>query len=111
MNEIKSTTLRDRIRKALRALRGEPDSTITYGMEIKRCSACYRGRCEDCEYKIYSQRISALPDCNTCAHQRTCPHVPRWGEIVRINCHMYHKRNIPDTAKKKDNGGGENGNL
>lgn len=30
--------------------------------------------------------ISKLPTCNECAIQRSCPHVPKAGQIVRYNC-------------------------
>lgn len=37
----------------------------------------------------YSNRISALPDCNTCEKNKSCPHRPDWGGMVRINCFDY----------------------
>lgn len=37
----------------------------------------------------YYNRISALPDCNTCGRQTTCGHCPEPGEQTRINCPLW----------------------
>lgn len=39
--------------------------------------------------KSHSEAVSKMPNCNTCRLQRKCPHVPRIGELVRINCHLW----------------------
>lgn len=43
MNNVKMTTLGDRIRAAIRAFKGQPIGQLTFGVDIKKC-------CE-CEYK------------------------------------------------------------
>lgn len=45
--------------------------------------------CEDCSYKGYYAKVAAQSDCNDCGKARTCPHVPRPGAIVRINCPLW----------------------
>lgn len=42
MNKIKTTSLRDRVQAAVRAFRGKPTRSITFGVEIKRCDDCRR---------------------------------------------------------------------
>lgn len=37
---------------------------------------------------IYYQRVSSLPDCNTCG-DKDCEYRPGWGEQVRINCPLW----------------------
>jgi hypothetical protein len=34
-------------------------------------------------------RITALPDCNTCADKDGCDHCPPAGHITRINCPLW----------------------
>ena len=43
------------------------------------------------KYKQFYDRITALPDCNTCSGKRSCPYCPAWGEPVRINCPLYEE--------------------
>lgn len=31
-------------------------------------------------------------DCNDCGKSDTCPHVPKWGGIVRINCPLWRAK-------------------
>lgn len=40
MNEVKPTTLGDRIRAAIRAFKGQPIGQLTFGVDIKKCSEC-----------------------------------------------------------------------
>lgn len=40
--EAHKTTLKDRIKNALAAFKGEPLKSITYGIEVKRCKDCTR---------------------------------------------------------------------
>ena len=40
MNKIKPTSLRDRVKAAVRAFRGKPISTLFLGVEVKRCDKC-----------------------------------------------------------------------
>lgn len=44
MNEIKKTTLKDRIKNAVRAFKGKPVTSVQFGIDVKRC--------DKCEYKI-----------------------------------------------------------
>ena len=43
MNQLKQTTLLDRIKNAIRAFRGRPIQTVSFGIDVKRC--------DECEYK------------------------------------------------------------
>ena len=40
MSNIHKTTLRDRIKAAIRALKGKPCNSITYGISVKPCTDC-----------------------------------------------------------------------
>lgn len=42
MNEVKKTTLKDRIRAAVRAFQGKPKDHIDVGVRVNRCSECER---------------------------------------------------------------------
>lgn len=42
MNEVKKTTLLDRIRAAVRAFQGKPKDHIDVGVRVNRCSECER---------------------------------------------------------------------
>ena len=43
MNQLKQTTLLDRIKNAIRAFQGKPIQTLSLGLDVKRC--------DECEYK------------------------------------------------------------
>ena len=36
--------------------------------------------------QIFEDRISKLPDCNTCLKKNICEFMPNYGEHCRINC-------------------------
>ena len=91
MNEVKKTTMARRIRAAWRALTGKPKNSIELGLEIKRCSECERGICETCGYKVHSEGVSKLPDCNDCGKVKNCEYKPRLGAYTRINCPLWEK--------------------
>lgn len=42
MNEVHKTTIKDRLANAIAAFKGQPLKSITYGVELKRCSKCDR---------------------------------------------------------------------
>jgi hypothetical protein len=48
--------------------------------------------CEGCSYKGYYSRVAAQNDCNDCGNAKTCPHAPRPGSIVRINCPLWRAK-------------------
>jgi DNA-binding IscR family transcriptional regulator len=55
MNKVKKRGLWGRMKDAARAFAGKPASSITLGLEVKRCSECELAkivRCKDC--KSYS---------------------------------------------------------
>ncbi len=41
------------------------------------------------DYKAYHNRISALPNCNTCGIRSGCKFLPLPGQAVRINCSLW----------------------
>lgn len=34
----------------------------------------------------YLENLKTLHDCNDCMAKKDCPHAPKLGEMVRINC-------------------------
>ena len=42
--------------------------------------------------QLYVDKISELPDCNTCLNNNTCEFRPKLGEYCRINCHAWVER-------------------
>ena len=91
MNELKKKDIDQRVRDAWRALTGKPKNSISFGLEIKRCSECDRGVCDACGYKVHSEGVSNLHDCNDCGKKSRCEYEPRMGEYVRINCPLWEK--------------------
>lgn len=91
MNKVKKTGLWGRLKAAARAFRGKPAGSITFGLEIKRCSECGRGDCAQCCYKQEFEKLMALPSCNDCSERTRggCGFAPRVGEFVRINCPLW----------------------
>lgn len=79
---IKPTSLGDRIKEAITALRGKPHHSMTLGVEVKRCSECDREevrtgynladkvdgewfKCSECGYGMndwYSEDESQMPN-------------------------------------------------
>lgn len=52
--------------------------------EIGTINECYG-------YKIHSQNIRMLNDCNNCGRKRNCTIKPRYGEYCRINCYLWEE--------------------
>ena len=52
--------------------------------EIGTVNECYG-------YKIHSQGIGTLNDCNNCGRKRNCTIKPRYGEYCRINCYLWEE--------------------
>ena len=55
-------------------------------------SAAKEHLCQGCSYKSYYIQVAAQGDCNDCGARRNCPHVPRPGGIVRINCPLWRAK-------------------
>lgn len=47
-------------------------------------------------YKLHSERVSALGDCNDCDKVRSCDFVPDFGAPTRINCPHWKRRSPND---------------
>lgn len=95
MSNIKKAPLWDRFKEAVRAFKGQPVGSITYGIEVKRCADCAKDTekdCQHCGYKYHSERVSSLPNCNDCAKKRDCEYLPDWGKDVRINCPLHEPK-------------------
>ena len=92
MNKVIKTTMAMRIRAAWRALTGKPKNSIELGLEIKPCSECDRGKCEECSIKDFHDRVLQLTDCTSCCKRKTCEYRPPLGEPARINCPLWEKR-------------------
>ena len=89
MNKITKRSIRDRVRAIVKAAQGKPEGHIHFGLELKHCMDCERGNCNNCGKAMYFDRVSRLPDCNTCGKQITCEYAPAWGETTRINCPLW----------------------
>lgn len=68
MSEPYVTTFKDRVKRAIKAFKGDPVGSISFGVDVKRCS--------DCEYKNrhHVGRILYICDgraCKTC-HSDFC---------------------------------------
>ena len=48
MEKIKKRTLIERIRDAIRAFRGKQIGSVTFGVDVKRCSECDQTLCKKC---------------------------------------------------------------
>lgn len=94
MNEVKKTTLLDRIRAAVRAFQGKPKDHIDVGVRVVRCNECERGDCETCAYKRKFTELMELPNCNDCElnGRKSCNVSPLPGETVRINCPLHRPK-------------------
>lgn len=53
---------------------------------------------------LYYERLSSLPDCNTCGKQRSCKYRPAWGDPVRINCPLYQEMELKGADAPADRG-------
>lgn len=40
MNEVKKLTFADRVRNAVKAFKGKPIGSVTYGIELTKCEEC-----------------------------------------------------------------------
>lgn len=45
--------------------------------------------CENCGYKIHSEAISKLHNCNDCGRKVGCAIAPRLGDYCRVNCYEW----------------------
>lgn len=41
------------------------------------------------QYKKFFDDITNSHDCNDCSKTKICRYVPKWGELVRINCPLW----------------------
>ena len=48
--------------------------------------------CKHCGYKIHSNRVSKLNNCNDCGLKNTCVKRPEYGDYCRINCYDWRKQ-------------------
>lgn len=51
-----------------------------------------QNECKNCGYKIHSERISKLNNCNDCGLFDTCENRPEFGEHCRINCNDWRRK-------------------
>ena len=93
-NKIKKQTFFNRIRAAIRALRGKPRDSITLGVEVKECRKCERGDCDTCVYKSKFEHWMSMPNCNDCSSSASgyCGVCPLPGDDVRINCPLWEPK-------------------
>lgn len=52
---------------------------------------------------LYFERMSKLPDCNTCGKKLACKYCPDYGEPVRVNCFAWEKEKNVRKNSKADN--------
>lgn len=82
----------------IRADRAYFDRKIREAQEKSAKGPDDTGECCICGYKIHSEAVSKLPECNDCGKKRTCQHVPRLGAYTRINCFLWE----PETERRRD---------
>lgn len=77
MKEPHVTTFMDRVRRAIRAFKGKPLGSLTFGVEVKQC--------KDCEFKHFFENEdptkSVLYRCDGKACGAWCPN---------LNCDLTH---------------------
>ena len=94
--EVKKTTLLDRIKRAARAFKGNPINTIEYGLEVKECKKCEKG-IRDAE-SIKVMYICNLKKCDNCSYP-SCEHTSdiafaqNFRHIAGTNIYMEEEHN------------------
>ena len=90
---ITGTTIKDRIKDAIEALRGKPHHSMTLGIEVKRCRECERdkprrGTWEKCFFdtrkELYGYTCSAC--CYGSYHSHECK--PIWDYCPNCGAKM-----------------------
>lgn len=46
------------------------------------------------DHRMHSIGVSKLPSCNNCGVRVNCPHAPKLGAWVRINCHLWEAERV-----------------
>jgi hypothetical protein len=77
----------------------EPEKTEARKLDPKEISRILRyvAGCVD-----YTERITKLPDCNTCGDKKNCPYVPACGDNARINCPFWEEEKRGDFRDDPD---------
>lgn len=55
---FKKLTFMDRVRNAVKAFRGSPIGSITYGVDVKRCSECEYMNCDEVIQMVYRDLVN-----------------------------------------------------
>ncbi len=66
MNKVKKTTLWGRLRNAARAFKDKPVGSISFGVEVKRCSECERKKPERAQWIEGDYGESLKLACSSC---------------------------------------------
>lgn len=48
--------------------------------------------CETCPYKLHSDEVGALNNCNDCGNLKGCEYAPPIGATARINCPLWRAK-------------------
>lgn len=84
MSEIKRTTFIDRIKNAVDAFIGKPLGSITYGLDIKKCSDCKYKRVEDGSVLYLCDR-RACEECHEyCSHTCDVKHAVHFQNVKGV---------------------------
>ena len=81
MNEIKKRALFDKCRDAYRAFRGKQLGSLTFGIDVKKCSECdYRRRADI----LYLCNRQACPNCSypTCEYTTDVRHAKNFEYVA-----------------------------
>lgn len=46
-------------------------------------------KCNGCPLKDAYEQLKGLHDCNDCSYKYGCDYMPKYGQIVRINCPLW----------------------
>lgn len=92
MNRASKRSLREYIRAIAKKAKKNKVGSITLGVEVKNCKDCRRGDCTICSANQELEELYKLPNCRSCRKALECPHRPRHGAPMRINCHLWEDR-------------------
>lgn len=86
MNKNTRKKLAKIARENIPRLEGREDleAALAAAYELGRADAC-----GDCGYKIHSNAIAKLHNCNDCGAVIDCEHMPKVGNWARINCPLW----------------------
>jgi len=78
--------------------------TLNAVIDVRQLNGKYdsdsKNKCDNCGFKLHSQRISQLPSCNDCAKKKDCNIQPPLGDWCRINCFNFERKERDQHGKE-----------